>query len=35
MIDILFYHSYQDDYFIQSDISVNIKDPIEKEKNRN
>lgn len=32
MIDILFDHSYQDDYFILSDISVNIKDPIEKEK---
>lgn len=32
MIGILFDHSYQDDYFILSDISVNIKDPIEKEK---
>ena len=32
MIEILFDHSYEDDYYMLSDISVNIKDPVEKER---
>jgi hypothetical protein len=32
MIEILFDHSYEDDYFRLSDVSVNIKDASEKER---
>lgn len=32
MIEILFDHSYADDYFMISDVSVNIKDLLEKER---
>ncbi|GAM13414.1 MULTISPECIES: hypothetical protein [Bacillota] len=32
MIEILFDHSYEDDYYYLSTITVNIKDPIEKER---
>ena len=32
MIEILFDHSYEDDYYMLSDISVNIKNLAEKER---
>lgn len=32
MIEILFDHSYEDDYYMLSDISVNIADQAEKER---
>lgn len=32
MIEVLIDHSYEDDYFMISRISVNIKDPVEKER---
>lgn len=32
MIEILFDHSYENDYYYLSVVTVNIKDPIEKER---